>query len=47
MLVPEGDNAAAGGGGTAEVTENIGGKEVPVGVGNGVLHVGVPGGVPP
>lgn len=24
-----------------------GGREFPVGVGNGVLHVGVPGGVPP
>lgn len=47
VLVPEGDKAAAGGGGTAEGTEIVGGKEMAVGVGNGVLHVGVPGGVPP
>ena len=47
VLVPDGDKEAAGGGGTADMTENVGGKEVPDGVGNGVLHVGVPGGVPP
>ena len=47
VLVPDGDKAAAGGGGTAEAKEIVGSNDIPVGVGNGVLHVGVPGGVPP
>ena len=46
VRVPEGDKEAEGGGGTAEGTEIVG-TEFPVGVGIGVLHVGVPGGVPP
>lgn len=46
VRVPDGDKEAEGGGGTAEGTE-IAGTELPVGVGKGVLHVGVPGGVPP
>ena len=47
VRVPDGDKEAEGGGGTAEGTEIVAGTEFPVGAGKGVLHVGVPGGVPP
>lgn len=47
VRVPDGDKQAVGGGGTAEGTETVAGTAFPVGVGKGVLHVGVPGGVPP
>ena len=47
MVVPDGDKAEAAVGGGTDAMESEVGREPPVGVANGVLQLGVPGGVPP